>query len=99
MIINNTTIVAIILDSRTKCSIYTLEESTRAIDIIKKKMSDYAQNNNDNIINVAQPNRSSHQLQTFNKLDVCTHLKSLVDKFRLTTQFVSSDELKRYLSL
>jgi len=37
MIINNTTIVITILDLYTKCSTYTLEESTRAINIIKKK--------------------------------------------------------------
>ena len=56
-IINNTTIVATILDPRSKCSTFTLEENTRAIDIIKKKMNDYVQNNNDNIVNVAQPNK------------------------------------------
>jgi hypothetical protein len=36
-IINNTTFVATILDPRTKCSTFTSEENTRAIDIIKKK--------------------------------------------------------------
>jgi len=99
-IINNTTFVAIILDPHTKCSTFTLEENTRAIDIIKKKMNDYAQNNNENIVNIAaQPNRLPHQSQTFNRLDACVHLKSLVDKFHPTTQSVSSNELERYLSL
>jgi hypothetical protein len=62
-------------------------------------MNDYTQDNNSNIVNVAQPNRPPHQSQTFNRLDACAHLKSLVDKFRPTTQSVSSDELERYLSL
>lgn len=97
-IIDNTTIIATVLDPRTKCSTFTLEENTRAIDIIKRKMNHYTQNNNDNIVNVAQQHNLP-QLQTFNRLDARAHLKSLVDKFRPTTQSVSSNELERYLSL
>src|SRR5688572_8828170 len=67
-IIDNTTIVATILDPRTKCSTFTLEENTRAIEIIKRKMNNYAQNNNDNVVNVAQQCRLP-QSQTFNRLD------------------------------
>ncbi|CAB5125075.1 unnamed protein product [Rhizophagus irregularis] len=97
-IIDNTTIVATILDPRTKCSTFTLEENTRAIEIIKRKINNYAQNNNDNVVNIAQQCRLP-QSQTFNRLDTHAHLKSLVDKFRPTTQSVSSNELERYLSL
>src|SRR5207248_4670219 len=70
-IIDNTTIVATVLDPRTKCSTFTSEENTRAIDIIKKKMNDYAQSNNNisngnnNTIVVRQPDQS----QSFNRLD------------------------------
>ncbi|PKK56855.1 hypothetical protein RhiirC2_799164 [Rhizophagus irregularis] len=88
-IIDNTTIVATILDP---------QENTRAIEIIKRKMNNYAQNNNDNVVNVAQQCRLP-QSQTFNRLDAHAHLKCLVDKFRPTTQSVSSNELERYLSL
>jgi uncharacterized surface protein with fasciclin (FAS1) repeats len=79
-IIDNTTTIATILDPRTKCSTFTLEENTKAIDIIKKKMNDYAQNNNDNIVNVAQQYKSP-QLQTFNRLDArCSVRKYIVNE-------------------
>lgn len=84
------------MDPRTKCSTFTLEESTRAIDIIKRKMNNYNNNNNNNnSIEVQVPN----QLQTFNRLDARAYLRSLANKFRPSTQSVSSNELERYLAL
>jgi hypothetical protein len=98
-IINDTTLISTVLDPRIKCSTFISEENTRAINIIKTKMNDYNENNNNNIVDIERPHEPSNQLQTFNRLDARAHLRSLAVKFCSTTQSVSSNELERYLSL
>jgi len=100
-IIDDTTMIATVLDSNAKCSIFTQEENTKAINIVKNEMNSYIENNKNT--NTNENNTTTVPIlpsnQAFNRLDARAHLRNLANKFRPTTQPVPNNELERYLSL
>ncbi len=93
-ITDNITTIATILDPRIKCSVFTQEEITKAINIIKKEMELYTVD----ISPLNNATTSSLSPIISNGIDAYNYLQNLANQFR-SIQSVINRELEKYLDL
>lgn len=107
-LLDETVMIATLLDPSTKSSIFTSEETTRAITAVKQKQIHYNSRltssdiNNNNINNISTTTTVSQVSQPRiinNRNDARTHIRNLANQFLPTNNTLTNDEVEKYLSL
>lgn len=86
--------IASLLDPSTKCSTFTTDEITRTVTAIKHKLI-----NNNNTSTITTNNQTSPSQIIKNRIDACTHIRSLASQFLPANNTHTNEEVEKYLLL